>query len=94
MRDEAIIETRRRARPRHGLHRRAPLPPLMSATVASRLDDRASVLDAARRRALARALEAVPRRAIDAARSTAGITPGLGTILVGDDPTSRALRRA
>ena len=76
---------RRRARPRHGLHRRAPLPPLMTA-------DRS--LDGDRRVGRPRS----ERRTLAAATSSAGwpdvagVTPGLGTILVGDDGPSATLR--
>ena len=80
MRDDAMIETRRRARARDGVHRRAALPPLMAAI-------------APRRQRVPRPREGRPARARIKALGERGVTPGLGTILVGDDPNSAAYIR-
>src|SRR5439155_13868926 len=70
---------RRRARTCHGVHRRTSFPPLMAAPL---LDGNAlleTVKDDLRAR-----IDGLAER---------GITPGLGTILVGDDPPSHAYVR-
>ena len=71
----------RRARARDGVHRRTALPPLMAATL---LDGNALLDDGQGR----------PARRASSGSSSSGVTPGLGTILVGDDPPSARVRPA
>ena len=71
--------TSRRVGTRNGVHRRTALPPLMAATL---LDGQA-LLDEVKDDLRARIKRLGER----------GVTPGLGTILVGDDPPSHAYVR-
>ena len=84
MRRRAQHRPGRRARPRDGVHRRTSLPPLMmTTTMTAQLLDGKAFLETTKARLATQVSELAAR----------GVTPGLGTILVGDDPNSHAYVR-